>query len=64
MVIRCAWATSDPLYLDYHDHEWGRPVHGDDKIYERVTLEAFQSGLAWITILRKRRTSGRPSTGS
>ncbi|WP_061299817.1 DNA-3-methyladenine glycosylase I [Herbidospora cretacea] len=54
MVIRCAWATSDPLYLDYHDHEWGRPVHGDDKIYERVTLEAFQSGLAWITILRKR----------
>ncbi|GAB1821339.1 DNA-3-methyladenine glycosylase I [Herbidospora sp. RD11066] len=53
-IIRCAWATSDPLYLDYHDHEWGRPVHGDDKIFERVTLEAFQSGLSWITILRKR----------
>lgn len=43
-----------PLYIAYHDEEWGRPVHGDDKVFERVTLEAFQSGLAWITILRKR----------
>ncbi|GAA1021950.1 DNA-3-methyladenine glycosylase I [Acrocarpospora pleiomorpha] len=54
MVVRCAWATSDPLYLAYHDEEWGRPVRDDDGVYERVTLEAFQSGLAWITILRKR----------
>ncbi|MFI6598818.1 DNA-3-methyladenine glycosylase I [Nonomuraea sp. NPDC050536] len=53
-VIRCAWGNSSPLYMAYHDEEWGRPVHGDDKIFERVTLEAFQSGLSWITILRKR----------
>ncbi|GLX98962.1 DNA-3-methyladenine glycosylase I [Herbidospora sp. NEAU-GS84] len=62
-VVRCAWATSDQLYLDYHDHEWGRPVHGDDKVYERVTLEAFQSGLAWITILRKRENFRRAFDG-
>lgn len=54
-VIRCSWAgIADPLYLAYHDDEWGRPVHGDDQVYERVTLEAFQSGLSWLTILRKR----------
>jgi DNA-3-methyladenine glycosylase I len=51
---RCAWATSAPEYLAYHDEEWGRPLHGDDALFERLTLEAFQSGLAWITILRKR----------
>ncbi|MDE9365803.1 DNA-3-methyladenine glycosylase I [Luteipulveratus sp. YIM 133132] len=51
---RCAWAGSTPDYLEYHDHEWGVPVHGESALYERVTLEAFQSGLAWITILRKR----------
>ena len=51
---RCAWAGSSPEYLRYHDEEWGRPVHGERALYERVTLEAFQSGLAWITILRKR----------
>ncbi|WSG19305.1 DNA-3-methyladenine glycosylase I [Nonomuraea sp. NBC_01738] len=44
----------DPDYIAYHDDEWGRPVHGDDKVFERVSLEAFQSGLSWITILRKR----------
>jgi DNA-3-methyladenine glycosylase I len=54
MVIRCGWATGTPEYVAYHDDEWGRPVHGDDRVYERVTLEAFQSGLSWITILRKR----------
>ncbi|MFI7452492.1 DNA-3-methyladenine glycosylase I [Nonomuraea sp. NPDC049714] len=54
-IIRCAWAgMTDPLYLAYHDEEWGRPVRGDDKVFERVTLEAFQSGLSWLTILRKR----------
>lgn len=53
-VARCAWAGSTPDYLDYHDTEWGVPVHGERALYERLTLEAFQSGLAWITILRKR----------
>ena len=51
---RCAWAGSAPEYLAYHDEEWGRPVHGDAPLYERLTLEAFQSGLSWLTILRKR----------
>ncbi|WP_304438016.1 DNA-3-methyladenine glycosylase I [Modestobacter sp. Leaf380] len=51
---RCAWATSTPDYVAYHDEEWGVPVHGDDALFERVCLEAFQSGLSWITILRKR----------
>jgi len=53
-IARCAWAGSTPDYLDYHDTEWGVPVHGERALYERLTLEAFQSGLAWITILRKR----------
>lgn len=53
-VARCAWAGSTPDYLEYHDTEWGVPVHGERALYERLTLEAFQSGLAWITILRKR----------
>ena len=51
---RCGWATSDPEYVRYHDEEWGTPLHGDDALFERVCLEAFQSGLSWITILRKR----------
>ncbi|MEV6069553.1 DNA-3-methyladenine glycosylase I [Nocardia sp. NPDC052001] len=51
---RCGWADGSQLYRDYHDQEWGRPLHGDDALFERVCLEAFQSGLAWITILRKR----------
>lgn len=53
-LARCAWAGSAPEYLAYHDEEWGRPVHGEAALYERLTLEAFQSGLSWITILRKR----------
>ena len=52
--LRCGWAASSPLYVAYHDEEWGRPVHGDQRLYERLVLEAFQSGLAWITVLRKR----------
>jgi DNA-3-methyladenine glycosylase I len=52
--LRCSWAGSAPEYLTYHDDEWGVPVHGEIALYERITLEAFQSGLAWITILRKR----------
>lgn len=51
---RCPWAMTTPDYIAYHDREWGRPVHGDDALYERLTLEAFQSGLSWLTILRKR----------
>jgi len=51
---RCSWAGSAPEYLAYHDEEWGVPVHGESALYERITLEAFQSGLSWLTILRKR----------
>ena len=51
---RCAWANSAPEYASYHDEEWGTPLHGDDALFERLCLEAFQSGLSWITILRKR----------
>ena len=52
--VRCGWAYGSPEYIDYHDNEWGRAVHGDDPVFERIVLEAFQSGLSWITILRKR----------
>ena len=52
--VRCEWATSAPEYLAYHDDEWGRPLHGDVPLFERLTLEAFQSGLSWLIILRKR----------
>ncbi|MET8325923.1 DNA-3-methyladenine glycosylase I [Streptomyces sp. NPDC005181] len=52
--LRCSWALSTDDYLDYHDTEWGRPVHGDDALFERLCLEAFQSGLSWLTILRRR----------
>ncbi len=51
---RCGWGTATPDYAQYHDQEWGRPVHDDDALFERLTLEAFQSGLSWLTILRKR----------
>jgi DNA-3-methyladenine glycosylase I len=53
-VARCGWAASTEDYLAYHDDEWGVPVHGETPLYERLTLEAFQSGLSWLTILRKR----------
>jgi DNA-3-methyladenine glycosylase I len=51
---RCGWAYGAPEYIEYHDDEWGRAVRGDDAVFERIVLEAFQSGLSWITILRKR----------
>jgi len=51
---RCFWAGSDPLYLEYHDREWGRPSADDRRLFEKLCLEGFQSGLSWITILRKR----------
>ena len=53
-MARHCWETSDPLYERYHDEEWGRPVRDDHGLYERMCLEAFQSGLSWLTILRKR----------
>jgi DNA-3-methyladenine glycosylase I len=53
-VVRCRWAGSDPLYIAYHDEEWGRPLRGDDALFEMLTLEGFQAGLSWLTILRKR----------
>ncbi len=52
--LRCPWGLGAPEYLAYHDDEWGRPLHGDRAIFERLCLEAFQSGLSWLTILRKR----------
>lgn len=51
---RCAWCGEDPLYVTYHDDEWGRPVVDDQRLFEKVCLEGFQSGLSWLTILRKR----------
>ncbi|MFH1060780.1 MAG: DNA-3-methyladenine glycosylase I [Pseudomonadota bacterium] len=55
-VVRCAWAGSDPLYQDYHDREWGVPVHDDRLLFEFLVLEGAQAGLSWLTILRKRNT--------
>lgn len=53
-TIRCQWAGTDPLYIAYHDTEWGVPVHDDRKLFEMLILEGAQAGLSWITILRKR----------
>ncbi len=54
MVIRCNWVTTDPLYIEYHDKEWGVPKHDDRDLFELLILEGAQAGLSWITILRKR----------
>jgi len=54
VIIRCAWSGSDPLYQEYHDKEWGLPVHDDRHLFEMLILEGAQAGLSWITILRKR----------
>jgi DNA-3-methyladenine glycosylase I len=51
---RCFWGNSHPLYRDYHDNEWGRPVHDDQKLFEMLTLEGMQAGLSWLTVLKKR----------
>ena len=53
-VARCWWAGDDPLYIQYHDEEWGRPVKDDRRLFEKICLEGFQSGLSWLIILRKR----------
>lgn len=51
---RCQWVSDDPLYVDYHDNEWGKPVYDDLKLFEFLVLEGMQAGLSWITILKKR----------
>lgn len=51
---RCSWAGNDPDYRPYHDNEWGKPLHSDRALYEKISLEGFQAGLSWITILRRR----------
>jgi DNA-3-methyladenine glycosylase I len=61
-LARCGWGSS-PDYLTYHDDEWGKPLRGDDALYERMSLEAFQSGLSWLTILRKRESFRRAFDG-
>ncbi len=53
-VVRCAWPGEDPLYIEYHDTEWGVPVHDDNKLFEFLVLEGAQAGLSWITILKRR----------
>jgi DNA-3-methyladenine glycosylase I len=53
-LSRCPWSASDPLYVRYHDREWGQPVHGDQRLFEMLILEGAQAGLSWITILKKR----------
>src|ERR1700680_4573424 len=57
--LRCAWCPADPLYLAYHDTEWGVPVHADRHLFEMLCLEGAQAGLSWLTILRKRETYAR-----
>jgi DNA-3-methyladenine glycosylase I len=61
--LRCPWAGTAPDYCAYHDNEWGVPVHGDAALFERLSLEAFQSGLSWLTILRKRDAFRRAFAG-
>ena len=60
---RCAWAASAPEYVAYHDAEWGRPVHDDVRLFEKLCLEGFQAGLSWLTILRKRAAFRRAFAG-
>ncbi|SPM41358.1 3-methyladenine DNA glycosylase Tag, partial [Mycobacterium numidiamassiliense] len=63
-LIRCDWASSQSkMYRDYHDQEWGRPLHGRVALFERMSLEAFQSGLSWLIILRKRENFRRAFSG-
>jgi DNA-3-methyladenine glycosylase I len=62
-TVRCAWGDSTPDYVAYHDEEWGTPLRGETAMYERLCLESFQSGLSWITILRKRENFRRAFAG-
>ncbi len=60
---RCFWASNDPIYRAYHDDEWGRPVANDHRLFEKLCLEGFQSGLSWLTILKKRESFRRAFAG-
>jgi DNA-3-methyladenine glycosylase I len=62
-LVRCPWAGDDPLYVAYHDEEWGVPLHDDGRLFELLVLEGFQAGLSWITILRKREAFRRAFRG-
>jgi DNA-3-methyladenine glycosylase I len=62
-VTRCWWSGADPLYLHYHDREWGTPVTDDRRLFEKICLEGFQAGLSWLTILRKREDFRRAFAG-
>ncbi|HEX6342691.1 DNA-3-methyladenine glycosylase I [Umezawaea sp.] len=63
MIVRCPWGDSTPDYAEYHDTEWGVELHGETELFERLCLESFQSGLSWITILRKRESFRRAFEG-
>src|SRR5438552_3661570 len=63
MTTRCAWVTDDPLYVRYHDEEWGVPLHDDRRLFEFLILEGAQAGLSWLTILRKRENYRRAMAG-
>ena len=63
MKNRCSWANGDPLYEEYHDTEWGKPLKDDDQLFEFLILEGFQAGLSWITILRKRENFRKAFSG-
>jgi DNA-3-methyladenine glycosylase I len=60
---RCAWCGDDPLYVAYHDHEWGEPLHDERRLFEMLVLEGAQAGLSWLTILRKREHYRRAFSG-
>ena len=62
-LARCPWGAEPEIYREYHDREWGRPLRGDDAVFERISLEAFQAGLSWLTILRKREAFRRAFDG-
>jgi DNA-3-methyladenine glycosylase I len=62
-MTRCAWSGDDPLYVDYHDREWGVPLHDDCRLFEALVLDGAQAGLSWITILRKREAYRRAFGG-
>ena len=62
-TARCGWCGDDPLYRAYHDDEWGRATRGDDAMFELLSLEGFQAGLSWLTILRKRESFRRAFSG-
>jgi DNA-3-methyladenine glycosylase I len=62
-VVRCLWPGEDPLYVAYHDREWGRPVRDEGRLFEKLCLEGFQAGLSWLTILRKRENFRRAFGG-